>query len=51
MIKQEIIDIAKEAGFRIRNPYAPMITAQHSNGSWVGIDEELEAFSNAIQAK
>lgn len=47
MTKEEIISMASEAGFKVRND---TIRTMHSNGSWVGINEELERFAELVEA-
>ena len=47
MTKEEIISMASEAGFKVRND---TIRTMHSNGSWVGINEELERFAELVAA-
>ncbi len=47
---KSIIELAREAGFSVKNFKPPVITAQHSNGSWIGIDDELERFAALVRA-
>lgn len=47
MTREEIIRMASEAGFKVRND---TIRTMHSNGSWVGINEELERFAELVAA-
>lgn len=47
MTREEIIRMAREAGFQVRND---TIRTMHSNGSWVGINEELERFAALVAA-
>ena len=44
-MKLNIEELAREAGFKSRNGF---IRVQHSNGSFVVIDEELEDFARRI---
>ena len=44
-MKLNIEGLAREAGFKSRNG---LIRVQHSNGSFVVIDEEIEAFARLI---
>jgi hypothetical protein len=45
-----VIEMAREAGFDVKMFKPPVITAQHSNGSWVSVGEELKAFADLIRA-
>ena len=47
MTREEIISLARAAGFQVRND---TIRTMHSNGSWVGINEELERFAGLVAA-
>ena len=47
MTREEIIRMARESGFQVRND---TIRTMHSNGSWVGINEELERFAELVAA-
>ena len=47
MTREEIISLARAAGFQVRNN---TIRTMHSNGSWVGINEELERFAELVAA-
>ena len=47
MTREEIISLARAAGFQVRND---TIRTMHSNGSWVGINEELERFAELVAA-
>lgn len=47
--RNEIIEMAKEAGFDISKPNR--IIVRHSNGSWISIKFELEAFAKLVDAK
>lgn len=49
MTQDEIIEMAKEAGFDISKPNR--IIVRHSNGSWISIKFELEAFAKLVAAK
>jgi hypothetical protein len=42
--------MAREAGFNVKLFKPPVITAQHSNGSWVSVGDELKAFEALIRA-
>jgi hypothetical protein len=44
------IDMAREAGFNVKLFKPPVITAQHSNGSWVSVGDELKAFEALVRA-
>lgn len=44
-MKQEIIKLAAAAGFDTSKG-TPIV--RHSNGSWVGVEQELEAFARLI---
>lgn len=44
-----LIELAREAGFSVKDFEPPVITAQHSNGSWVGIGENLERFAELVR--
>ena len=44
------IDMAREAGFNVKMFKPPVITAQHSNGSWVSVGDELKAFEAIVRA-
>lgn len=48
LTKDEIIAWAREAGFRVKRFVPPVITAQHSNGSWVSVGDELTAFATLV---
>ena len=48
MSQDDIISMAREAGFE-SNSFCPAIT-RHSNGSWVGVVYELEAFAALVAA-
>jgi hypothetical protein len=43
-----IIELAEQAGFKVKNFKTPVITAQHSNGSWVSVGDELETFARLV---
>jgi hypothetical protein len=42
--------MAREAGFNVKMFKPPVITAQHSNGSWVSVGDELKAFEALVRA-
>jgi hypothetical protein len=42
--------MAREAGFDVKMFKPPVITAQHSNGSWVSVGDELKAFEALVRA-
>jgi hypothetical protein len=44
------IEMAREAGFNVKMFKPPVITAQHSNGSWVSVGDELKAFEALVRA-
>ena len=48
MSTQNIIELAKQAGFRERNG---IVRTMHSSGAWVGINEELKAFAALVRAQ
>ena len=45
---KEVIAMAREAGFSVKNFKPPVVTAQHSNGSWVSVGDELEKFATLV---
>jgi hypothetical protein len=47
---RDTIDMAREAGFNVKLFKPPVITAQHSNGSWVSVGDELKAFEALVRA-
>jgi hypothetical protein len=47
---RDTIDMAREAGFNVKMFKPPVITAQHSNGSWVSVGDELKAFEALVRA-
>ena len=49
MTQDEIIEMARQAGFDISKPNR--IIVRHSNGSWISIKFELEAFAKLVAAK
>jgi hypothetical protein len=49
-MNDKVIEMAREAGFNVKMFKPPVITAQHSNGSWVSVGEELKAFADLIRA-
>ena len=49
MTKDEIIEMARQAGFDTSKPNKVIV--RHSNGSWVGVTDELEAFAKLVAAK
>ncbi len=48
MTQDEIIEMAREAGFDTSKPNR--IIVRHSNGSWISIKFELEAFAKLVAA-
>ena len=44
------IEMAREAGFNVKMFKPPVITAQHINGSWVSVGDELKAFEALVRA-
>ena len=49
MTQDEIIRMAREAGFGWHTP-SEQIIVRHSNGSWIGIEEQLERFAALVAA-
>jgi len=49
MTKDDIIKLAREAGFTASNGFSQLIV-RHSNGSWVDIAENLERFAALVAA-
>ena len=47
---RDTIDMAREANFNVKLFKPPVITAQHSNGSWVSVGDELKAFEALVRA-
>lgn len=47
---RDTIKMAREAGFNVKLFKPPVITAQHSNGSWVSVGDELKAFEALVRA-
>jgi len=47
MTTEEMIEIAKDAGFREREG---VIRTMHSSGAWVAINDELERFAALLEA-
>jgi hypothetical protein len=45
MTREEILSMAREAGFIVRNNMPRTI---HSNGSWVCVADELESFAELV---
>lgn len=50
MTQDEIIRIAREAGFGWHTP-SEQVIVRHSNGSWIGIEEQLERFAALVAAE
>lgn len=48
MTNNDIIRLAKEAGFETRVFGRELVIAKHSNGSWVSIETELAAFAKLV---
>ena len=49
MTRDEIIKLAREAGFVHSNPHSEVIV-RHSNGSWQSIEERLDQFAKLVAA-
>ena len=49
MTNEEIIEMARQAGFDISKPNR--IIVRHSNGSWISIKFELEAFAKLVEER
>jgi hypothetical protein len=47
---RDTFDMAREAGFNVKMFKPPVITAQHGNGSWVSVGDELKAFEALVRA-
>jgi hypothetical protein len=47
---RDTIEMAREAGFNVKMFKPPVITAYHSNGSWVSVGDELKAFEALARA-
>jgi hypothetical protein len=45
MTREELLSMAREAGFIVRNNMARTI---HSNGSWIGVTDELAKFAELV---
>ena len=52
MQREDIIQMAREAGFHTKcfAKDEVLLVAKHSNGSWIGLDEELERFAQLVAA-
>ena len=48
MTQDEMIALARKAGFGASNPFAPVIV-RHSNGSWVSITVQLLRFAELVE--
>lgn len=44
MTKDQVIQMAKEAGFNSCNRFSPLIV-RHSNGSWVDVEAKIARFA------
>jgi hypothetical protein len=49
MNREDIIRMAREAGFTDHNGFCEVIV-RHSNGSWIGVKDELERFAALVAA-
>lgn len=49
MTRDEIVELARDAGFNQSNPYEELIV-RHSNGSWIGVTNRLERFAALVAA-
>lgn len=51
MTRDDIIRMAREAGFHTKCFVKDevLLVAKHSNGSWIGLDEELERFAQLVR--
>ena len=49
MNREEIIRMARDAGFTDHNGFCEVIV-RHSNGSWIGVKDELERFAALVAA-
>ena len=47
---RDTLTMAREANFNVKLFKPPVITAQHSNGSWVSVGDELKAFEALVRA-
>ena len=47
MNREDIIRMAREAGFTDHNGFCEVIV-RHSNGSWIGVKDELERFAALV---
>lgn len=45
-MKENIINLAREAGFDTSKPGKAIV--RHSNGSWIGVTDELEHFAQLV---
>ena len=50
MTRDDIIRLAREAGFTRRNPHSDLMV-MHSNGSWVDIEEGLTRFAALVASE
>lgn len=50
MTRDDVIRMAREAGFTRRNPHCDLMVI-HSNGSWVGIEDELTRLIAIVAAE
>ena len=48
-MNQTILDLAQEAGFQTRRANTKNLVVFHTNGSWVSVAEEVEAFYNLVR--
>lgn len=49
MTPDDVIRIAREAGFTRHNPHSELMVI-HSNGSWIDIEEQLTRFAELVAA-
>ena len=49
MNRDDVIRMAREAGFTDHNKFCEVIV-RHSNGSWIGVKDELERFAALVAA-
>ena len=49
MTKDQVIQMAREAGFNACNGFSQLIV-RHSNGSWVDVADQLERFAALVAA-
>ena len=47
--RDDIIRMAREAGFELHQVFGGLIV-RHSNGSWIGIEREIEGFAALVAA-